>query len=425
MKKLIILTLFLSFITANSLNAQWVQQTSGTTAQLNSVSAISDQICWVAGAPGTVLRTTNAGVNWLNSTGNISASFTGVNIWGVDGLTALVAGVIGSNAFVYRTSNGGTNWTQVFMQTGGFINSVQLTGGLFGYMMGDPVGGRWSLWNTGTIGLSWDSTSLRLAGTGEAGCNNGMFILGTKLWFTTNTSNGKIYYSTNSGVSFTTQQTGATSQSFGAIWFNYASVGMASSNSSLFYTTTSGSTWSPVTNVPGTGVISGITGKNTRWWCIRSSSGSSIYTSGDNGATWTSQSCPSGSYAHITLGRLSTGGTANVWAVGDAGKIIYLSGVVGVEPVNSQVPSKFKLEQNYPNPFNPQTNINFSLPKNSNVKLRIYNTTGKMITELINENKMAGNYSVTFDGTDLSSGVYFYSLETDNFRETKSMMLVK
>ena len=166
MKKLISLTLFLSFITANSLNAQWVQQTSGTTAQLNSVSAISDQICWVAGAPGTVLRTTNAGVNWLNSTGNISASFAGVNIWGVDGLTALVAGVIGSNAFVYRTSNGGTNWTQVFMQTGGFINSVQLTGGLFGYMMGDPVGGRWSLWNTGTIGLSWDSTSLRLAGTG-------------------------------------------------------------------------------------------------------------------------------------------------------------------------------------------------------------------------------------------------------------------
>ena len=48
-----------------------------------------------------------------------------------------------------------------------------------------------------------------------------------------------------------------------------------------------------------------------------------------------------------------------------------------------------------------------------------------MITELINENKMAGNYSVNFDGTDLSSGVYFYSLETDNFRETKSMMLVK
>ncbi len=99
--------------------------------------------------------------------------------------------------------------------------------------------------------------------------------------------------------------------------------------------------------------------------------------------------------------------------------------MVGVEPVNSQVPSKFKLEQNYPNPFNPQTNINFSLPKNSNVKLRIYSTTGKMITELINENKMAGNYSVNFDGTDLSSGVYFYSLETDNFRETKSMMLVK
>lgn len=425
MKKLFIFPLLLSFFIFNTLNAQWELQSSGTTAQLNSVSAISDQICWVAGAPGAVLRTTNSGVNWLNSTGNISASFTGVNIWGVDGLTALVAGTIGSNAFVYRTSNGGVNWTQVFTQTGGFINSVQLTGGLFGYMMGDPVGGRWSLWNTGTIGLSWDSTSLRLAGTGEAGYNNGMFIFGTKLWFTTNTATGKIYYSTNSGVSFTTQQTGATSQSFGAIWFNYANVGMASSNSSLFYTTTSGSTWSPVSNTPGSGVISGITGKNLRWWFTRSTSSTSIYTSGDNGATWISQSCPSGTYSHISLSRLSTGGSANIWAVGDAGKIIFLSGVVGVEPVNSHVPSEFKLEQNYPNPFNPQTNINFSLPKNSFVKLKVYSTTGKMVAELVNENKQAGNYSITFDSSDLSSGVYFYSLESDNFRETKSMMLIK
>lgn len=426
MKKSIILSLFLACIAANSLNAQWVQQTSGTTAQLNSVSAVSDQICWVAGASGTVLRTTNAGVSWLNSTGNISASFTGVNIWGVDGLTALVAGTIGSNAFVYRTSNGGVNWTQVFTQTGGFINSVQLTGGLFGYMMGDPVGGRWSLWNTSTIGLSWDSTSLRLAGTGEAGYNNGMYITGTRVWFVTNTATGKIYTSTNSGATFTAQQTGSTSTSFGSIWFNYVFAGMASSNGSLFYTSNGGTSWAAVTNAPGgTANINGITGKNTRWWFTRSTESTSIYTSGDNGVTWTSQSCPSGSYAHITLGRLSTGGTANVWAVGDAGKIIYLSGVVGIEPVNSQVPSEFKLEQNYPNPFNPQTSINFSLPKSSFVKLKIYNAAGKVVSELINENKAAGNYSVMFDGTDLSSGVYFYSLESDNFRETKSMMLVK
>lgn len=425
MKKLLIFPLLLSFFIFNTLNAQWVQQTSGTTAQLKSVSAVSDQICWVSGV-GVVLRTTDAGVTWQNVTGTIASTFGGSNIWGVDGQTALVTGTISGNAFVYRTSNGGTTWTQVFTQTGGFINSVQLTGGLFGYMMGDPVGTNWSLWNTNSIGLAWDSTGLRLPGTGEASWNNGMYITGTRVWFVTNTPTGKIYTSTNSGTSFTAQQTGSTSAAFGSIWFNYVFAGMAGSNGSLFYTSNSGTNWNAITNAPGgTANISGITGKNNRWWFTRNTPSTSVYTSGDNGATWTSQSCPSGSYAHITLGRLSTGGTANVWAVGDAGKIIYLSGVVGVEPVNSLVPSKFKLEQNYPNPFNPQTSINFSLPKNSNVKLRIYSTTGKMITELINENKMAGNYSVNFDGTDLSSGVYFYSLETDNFRETKSMMLVK
>ena len=107
MKKSIILSLFLVFIAANSLNAQWVQQTSGTTAQLKSVSAVSDQICWVSGV-GVVLRTTDAGATWINATGTIAPTFGGSNIWGVDGLTALVTGTISGNAFVYRTSNGGT-----------------------------------------------------------------------------------------------------------------------------------------------------------------------------------------------------------------------------------------------------------------------------------------------------------------------------
>ena len=425
MKKNTVFSLILTLLAFHTLSAQWVAQTSGTTAQLKSVSAVSDQICWVSGT-GVVLRTTDAGTTWINATGSLNSAFGGSNIWGIDGQTALVTGTISGNAFVYRTSNGGTTWNQVFTQTGGFINSVQLSGGLNGYMIGDPVGNRWSLWNTGTIGLSWDSTGIRLDGTGEASWNNGMMISGTRLWFVTNSATGKIYTSTNSGVSFTTQQTGSTSANYAAIWFNYVFSGMTSSNGSLFYTSNSGSTWTAINNLPGgTANIGGITGKNLRWWVTRNTPSTSIYTSGDNGATWTSQSCPSGSYAHIGLGRLSTGGTANVWAVGDAGKIIYLSGVVGIEPVNAQIPNNYKLEQNYPNPFNPQTTINFSLPKSSLVKLTVYNAAGKKVSEVLNENKFAGNYSVTFDGSDLSSGVYFYSLQTNDFVQTKSMMLIK
>ncbi len=425
MKKLLNLSFLLTLLAFNSLNAQWVLQTSGTTALLKSVSAVSDQICWASGL-GVALRTTDGGATWLNATGSLAATFGGSNVYGVDAQTAFVSGTISGNAFVYRTSNAGTTWTQVFTQTGGFINSVQLSGALNGYMMGDPVGNRWSLWNTNAIGLAWDSTGLRLDGTGEASWNNGMVLSGTKLWFVTNSATGKIYYSTNSGVNFVVQSTGSTSAAFASIWFNYTNVGMASSNGSLFYTTTSGATWSAISNAPGgTANIGGITGKNLTWWFGRNAASTSIYSTRDNGATWISQSCPSISVSHISMGRLSTGGSAGIWAVGDAGKIIYLSGIVGVQPINSEIPYKYILEQNYPNPFNPETNINFSIPKSSVVKLRVYNTTGKIVSELINEYKTAGNYSVKFDGTDLSSGVYFYSIESDGFKQTKSMMLIK
>lgn len=91
------------------------------------------------------------------------------------------------------------------------------------------------------------------------------------------------------------------------------------------------------------------------------------------------------------------------------------------------IPEKFSLEQNYPNPFNPNTKINFSLPSNSNVKLDIYNIEGKEVAELINDRRDAGNYEINFDAAKygLSSGMYFYTLTSDKFSETRKMILVK
>lgn len=88
-------------------------------------------------------------------------------------------------------------------------------------------------------------------------------------------------------------------------------------------------------------------------------------------------------------------------------------------------PSDFRLEQNYPNPFNPTTNIQFSISKPEFVKLNVYDLTGKLVSSLINENLNAGNYEAKFNGENLSSGVYYYKLESTSFTETKKMMLVK
>ncbi len=97
----------------------------------------------------------------------------------------------------------------------------------------------------------------------------------------------------------------------------------------------------------------------------------------------------------------------------------------GINNNNTGVPSGFSLSQNYPNPFNPVTNINFSIPANSYVKLAVYDMLGREVTLLANGDFNAGSYSIDFDASDLTSGIYFYTISAGSFNETKKMMLIK
>ena len=90
-----------------------------------------------------------------------------------------------------------------------------------------------------------------------------------------------------------------------------------------------------------------------------------------------------------------------------------------------EVPERFLLQQNYPNPFNPSTTISWQLAVGSEVKLTVYNVTGEKIAILVNERQPAGSHSVRFDASGLASGVYLYRLETDQFVETKKMVLMR
>jgi len=90
-----------------------------------------------------------------------------------------------------------------------------------------------------------------------------------------------------------------------------------------------------------------------------------------------------------------------------------------------EIPNYYFLGQNYPNPFNPATVIKFGVPVSGEVKLVVYDILGREVSTLMNEHKHPGTYEVNFDASHLSSGVYFYSIQTDNFRETKRMLLVK
>ena len=99
---------------------------------------------------------------------------------------------------------------------------------------------------------------------------------------------------------------------------------------------------------------------------------------------------------------------------------------IGINTISNQIPSRFNLEQNYPNPFNPVTKIRFSVPKSANVTLEVFDVTGKLIATLAkNEAVTAGLKEVEFNASSLPSGVYFYSLKSGDYSETKKMVLVK
>jgi len=103
--------------------------------------------------------------------------------------------------------------------------------------------------------------------------------------------------------------------------------------------------------------------------------------------------------------------------------VVTIDGTVGVE--EEQIVKNFELQQNYPNPFNPTTNIKYSIPTNSLVRINLFDILGNHVKTLVNENKSAGNYLVLLDGSDIASGVYFYKISTNNFTAMKKCILIK
>lgn len=405
---------------SNSQTITWSEQTSGSAAQLTSVSAINANNVWVCGYTGVVLRTTNGGTNWLNaSAAPIPTTLDLHCIFGLDSVTALVAGSGTAGSFLFRTSNGGANWTQVFTQAGGFINSVQMGNNFAGFMQGDPVGGRWSLWGTTDAGMTWDSATFYLQQQAtEAGWNNSMFFdINTGLTFGTN--NTKVYKTLNL-QNWLPQATTGQLNSY-AIWFNSPTNGMTG-GTALLFTTTAGIIWSPTTTpLPGTGNMAAICGTGSFYAAARQTT--SVYTTTNNGGAWvTSYTAPAGNYRHISKDRTTGGVYFGVRTNGGISRGVYM---VGISPISTELPGAYELGQNYPNPFNPSTNIKFNIPKEGLAKLVVYDGVGREVKTIVNENLHAGEYEVAFESLGLTSGAYFYKLSVNDFTETKKMILVK
>jgi Secretion system C-terminal sorting domain len=157
---------------------------------------------------------------------------------------------------------------------------------------------------------------------------------------------------------------------------------------------------------------------------IRVVASASSYTQFTIPITYTSASAPDSAAVAVVIERASGSTTlhaGSMFKVDD----LSLNGVSAVENTANQSPMSYALNQNYPNPFNPTTVIQYQLPASSQVSLKVYDVLGREVATLVDTKQSAGIYSVTFDGNNLASGVYFYRLQAGGFSDMKKLTLLK
>jgi hypothetical protein len=233
-------------------------------------------------------------------------------------------------------------------------------------------------------------------------------------------ANGGVFLSTNNGAGWTAFNNGLTNTSIQTLAVSGSNLFTGTYNGGVFLSTNNGTSWSAVnTGLTNTNVFSLVfSGTN-----LFAGTRLGIFHSSNNGALWQEVSTGlTNTYINI----LSVSGTnlfAGTWGSGVWKRP--LQEIVSVNNISNGLPVNYELKQNYPNPFNPSTKVVFALPNNSFTKLIVYDILGRETVTLVNEQLDAGTYETDFDGTNFSAGIYFYTLTTGDFTETKRMVLVK
>ncbi len=458
MKKLIYFFIVTILVLSTNVYSQWTFVggiTGVPSGESPSISVVSPTCAWIATGSTTtaplVSRTTNGGVTWTATGTTGLAALDLFCCWAVDSLTCYVgngggAGGAGGNATFYKTTNGGTSWTAVLSTggTGGFFNGIVFSkiNPQFGVAQSDPptgLGGAYYFSTTSNGGTSWTTLATPPAGlSGCASAQNSIFVVDQN-FYGFGVSSGttaapiRFYLTTNGGTSWLLRTTALVNGTFtnGIAFSDDKNTGVVISSTSLptiARTTNAGATF---TNI-STGV-SATAGTQMKW--LRNSN--TVYSAATTGASGCIIKSTNGGLNWVTqttnsLNNLSSldfyqfGNVVYGYAVGLDGSVVKIvETITGVENPSTNLPSQYSLEQNYPNPFNPTTNINFSLPKASDVSLKVYDALGNEVMSLVNEFKNAGTHSVIVNASNLTSGIYFYKLQAGEFVSTKKLTLIK
>ncbi len=460
-----------TFLRTTDGGANWNSVATGFNQDFNSVYFFDSNNGIICGSEGLIITTTNNGDDWISVTSGVGDVLYKVSFSGSSGI---IGG--GSQDILYST-NSGINWNvaQSGFFGGGFYSSYMLNSNI-GFVAGENSIFQPLIGKTTDGGSSWNFNNFYL--NNNEGKLTGVFFLNENNGFATSAvfdgqggiskttdsgSNwsttlysqilsditfpnstegyavgygGQIYKSTDSGNSWNLQNSG-TSGNLNSVCFASQIVGYIAGDNGIILKTNSGGevpveltsfeaelnnskvdlNWHTETETNNKGFnIERKTGKE--WKFIGFVDGNGTTTEPQN---YTFVDDLDGTdlngYISYRLKQIDFDGT---FQYSKQVKINY-----------KNIPEGYSLNQNYPNPFNPTTSISYALPVESNVKIDVYNSIGKKVENLVYGIKQAGYHQVTFNGTDLSSGVYFYSIYaqsidgTKQFRSMKKLILIK
>lgn len=381
---------------------------------------------WAVGQPTTatsynqVIFSSNAGVSWSVQTTPIVTNKIMLDIQMMNNSTGYI---VGQDGTVLKTVNGGVNWNLLSVPTGNTLRTLKFIDLNTGWVFGNAG----TIFKTTDGGAGWEQQS-------AAGLNadvKGVSMLNSNTgWISAsnNLNNGFIYKTDNGGANWTDQSPTVNSEIFD-IQMVDENYGYLCGNMMLKKTTNGGTNWVDLPNPFPT----------YQWMSIKFTEPLVGYVSTfygtikttDGGQNWNLDLSPNFSINAQGLGnsRIFALSSDTVYAAtSNSGVLKYVSSIpIGITEWQSGVPEKYELKQNYPNPFNPSTTIKFSIPKAGNVTLKVYDITGREVREVLNNIQLnAGTITHNFDGSELASGIYFYSLLIDgNLVDTKKMVLVK
>lgn len=413
---------------ANFESSLWSYFQTSTTSQITDVQYMAFLGCATHISMGLVL-TTDGGYNWTSVSFNDTNFTTAYN--GIYFLNNLTGWAVGGSMQIRKTTNGGINWVrQIPPPVAGVLNNIYFLDANTGFAIGRKTASYNScILKTINSGLNWTEIIASTANENE---------LSDQFWFDANTGwiCGKsiLLKTTNTGLNFTNYYANIPPTSNGinallSIHFEGPLTGWIGGSNldhkNIYKTTNGGLNWvfqdNPVAQFTYA-QINDIRFIDFNWgWAAHGtpSSGAIMYTS-NGGTNWVIQNNTNTWFDCLW--------TYNDYIVycGAGGGIIWYHGIPsGIKKVNDKIPGEYSLSQNYPNPFNPNTNIKWSIPKTCNVKLVIYDLQGKEITVLVDKRMQAGNHEVNFYASDLPSGAFIYKLITDEYTESKKMVLLK